>query len=205
VAMLSEVARDEALRGRLTTAATTFVGGNDAALDPAWYGAAFASYLTAGKLEAGKALLERALASQDPVMRPAALGALGDSDDPSIARWLLDEVKDTRLRTSERLNLVRGIIAAQGTREFGYDWMTRHLDELLGGGGGIFFAAKLPQALAGWCSAEQAARFARDLRPRFKGKTGELELERTIERVRSCGLLKQARGAEASRVVAALK
>jgi aminopeptidase N len=205
VAMLAEVALDEALRGRLAAAAGTFVSGQGAALDPAWYGAAFASYLAGGKLEAAKALLERALASQDPVMRPAALGALGDSDDPAIARWLLDEVKDTRLRTSERLNLVRGVIAAEGTREFGYAWMSAHLDALLGGGGGIFFAAKLPQSLAGWCSAEQAERFARDLRPRFKGKTGELELERTIERVRSCGLLKQARGREASRIVAALK
>lgn len=204
-AMLADAARDEAVRGRLAAAAKAFVGGTGAALDPAWYGPAFASYLDAGKLDAAKAMLERALASQDPVMRPAALAALGDSDDPVIAKWLLDEVKDSRLRTSERLNVIRGIIAAEGTREFGYGWMSAHLDELLGGGGGIFFAAKLPQALASWCSVEQADRFARDLRPRFKGKTGELELERTIERVRSCGMLKQARGAEASRVIAALR
>jgi hypothetical protein len=203
--MLVDDARDEAVRGRLAAAGQAFVGGQGAALDPAWYGAAFSSYLDVGKLAAAKALLERALASQDPVMRPAALAALGGSDDPAVAKWLVEEVKDPRLRTSERLNLIRGVLASSGTRDYGYAWMSAHVDELLGPGAGIFFAAKLPQALATWCSAEQAERFARDLRPRFKGKTAELELERTIERVRACGVLKHARGVEASRVVAGLK
>jgi hypothetical protein len=46
---------------------------------------------------------------------------------------------------------------------------------------------------------------ARDLRARMAGKSAELELERTIERVRSCGVLKAARGAEVSREIAKLK
>jgi len=205
VAMLVHTVRDATLRAQLAGATTAFVGGDDTALDPAWFGPGFASYVAAGKMDAAKALLERALASEDPVLRPAALAVLAGSEDPAVAKWLVDEVKDPRLRASERLNLVRGIIGAEGTREFGYQWMTAHLDELLGGSGGIFFAAKLPQALAGWCSSAQADVIARDLRERFKGKTGELELERTIERVRSCGVLKDARATEASLAVAKLK
>ena len=37
------------------------------------------------------------------------------------------------------------------------------------------------------------------LRPRLSGRSSYLEMERTIERVRSCGALKQARSAEVSR------
>jgi hypothetical protein len=162
-------------------------------------------WLDAGGRATAKALLGRALASQDPVFRPTALGALGASGKVETAKWLLDEVKDTRLRLSERLGLVRGVVSTPATREFGYTWMTQHLDELMSGGGGIFFASRLPQMLAGYCSAEKADAFARDLRPRMAGKAAELELERTIERVRSCGVLRQARRAEVSREIAKLK
>ena len=205
VGMLNDVSRDPQLRAKLTAAATAFVGGDAKALDAAWYGDAFDAYLDAGKMAGGKALLERALASEDAVLRPAALGALGSSGNLEVARWLLDDVKDPRLRLSERLGLVRGVVGNPATREWGYTWMLAHLDELLNGGGGIFFASRLPQMLAGWCSAERADAFARDLRPKLKGKSSELELERTIERVRSCGVLKQARAAEASGVIARLR
>ena len=205
IGALVDVAKDPALRSRLAAAAAAFVGGDEKALDAAWYGDALDPWLDAGGRAAAKALLERALASQDPVFRPTALGALGASGKVETAKWLLDEVKDTRLRLSERLGLVRGVVSTPATREFGYTWMTQHLDELMSGGGGIFFASRLPQMLAGYCSAEKADAFARDLRPRMAGKAAELELERTIERVRSCGVLRQARRAEVSREIAKLK
>ena len=40
---------------------------------------------------------------------------------------------------------------------------------------------------------------------RTPGKTGALELERTVERVRSCGVLRQPRGAELSAELAKVK
>ncbi len=205
IGALVDVAKDPALRSRLAAAAAAFVGGDEKALDAAWYGDALSPWLDAGGAAAAKALLEKALASQDPVFRPTALGALGSSGKVETAKWLLDEVKDTRLRLSERLGLVRGVVSTPATREFGYTWMTQHLDELMSGGGGIFFASRLPQMLAGYCSVEKADAFARDLRPRMAGKAAELELERTIERVRSCGVLRQARRAEVSREIAKLK
>lgn len=205
VGALSAVAKDAALRSRLTAAAAAFVGGDEQALDAAWYGAALDPWLDAGGPDAAKALLEKALASQDPVFRPTALGALGSSGKLDTAKWLLDEVKDNRLRLSERLGLVRGVVQTPETREWGYAWMTAHLDELMSGGGGIFFASRLPQMLAGFCSTEKADAMARDLRARMAGKSAELELERTIERVRSCGVLKEARGAEVSREIAKLR
>ena len=205
VGALVDVAKDAALRARLAAAAAAYVGGDEKALDAAWYGDALDPWLEAGGTAAAKALLERALSSQDPVFRPAALGALGGSGKAETAKWLLDEVKDERLRLSERLGLVRGVVGNPATREWGYAWLVQHLDELLDGGGGIFFASRLPQMLAGYCSVEKAEAFARDLRPKMAGKSAELELERTIERVRSCGVLKQARGADASRQIARLR
>jgi hypothetical protein len=52
---------------------------------------------------------------------------------------------------------------------------------------------------------ERAADMARDFRPRIGSGPGALELERTIERVHACGVLKQARGSEVTAAVARLK
>jgi hypothetical protein len=81
--------------------------------------------------------------------------------------------------------------------------MKAHLDGLLGGGAGIFFGARLPQILSNFCSVAIADEF-NGLRAKFAGKSGALELERTIERVRSCGKLKDVRGSELTAAVAKL-
>ena len=117
----------------------------------------------------------------------------------------LDEAKDTRLRLSERLQLVMGVAVSPKTRDTGYDWMRDHTDELLSGGAGIFLAARLPQVFGGFCSVVKADAILKDFAPKLAGKTGQLELDRTVERVRSCGVLKDARGAETSGQIAKLK
>ena len=202
VGELAEMRGETQLRGQLLAAAKARLAGDAAALDPAFYGPAFGVYLAEKKnLATAKALLEMALASSDPLLRPALLQALADTGRANIARWLLDEPRDKRLRQSEWLQLVSGIATTGATRELGYGWISAHLDEMLSGGPGVFFSARLPQLVAGFCSVEKAARIAADLGPKLAGKTAQLELDRTVERVRSCGLLKQARGAEASREV----
>jgi aminopeptidase N len=202
VGMLS--GKDEWLRQQLGAAAAAFMGGNKAALDPAWFGAAFDVAIEKGGITAAKALVEQGLASQDPMFRPAALRAAASSGQQDIADWILNGLNDARLRPSEQRNLLGSVLSSGKTREFGYGWMKAHLDELFSGGG-IFFAAKLPGLVNGFCSAARADELARDLRPRFAGKTGALEMERTIERVRACGMLKDARSAEVSREVAKLR
>lgn len=202
VARLSD--SDETLRKTLDDAAIAWLAGDAKALDPAWYGPAFEVRVAKGGLAAAQALVEKALSSEDPVLRPAALGAAAGSGKEDIARWLLDDLKDGRLRASERRGLMGGVIQSAGTRDFGYKWLHDRLDRVLAEGG-IFYASRLPQTLNGFCSVEKADEIARDLRPRFAGKTGELELERTVERIRNCGRLKDARRAEVSKAVAGLK
>ncbi len=206
---LSETVRDPGVRRQLVDAATAWLGGNTAALDPVWFDDGFTVWLDEGKAPAtalarAHALLDKALASQDPLLRPAALAALAPSGRADIAGWLLDGVVDPRLRVSERMSLVTGITVTPRTRELGYAYMRDHIDLLLAGRAGIFLSSRLPQALNGFCSAESADAIARDFGRKLAGQTGQLELERTVERVRDCGLLKTARGNQASVEIARL-
>ncbi|MEQ1497529.1 MAG: M1 family metallopeptidase [Novosphingobium sp.] len=199
---LAMTAREPAIRTELGKAASAYLAGNSMALDPAWFDAAFRILIEQGGVEAAKALAEQALTSQDPLFRPAALGAIGGSGNADVGRWVLNDFNDLRLRRSERFGLIGGVAGARETRDMAFDWVKAHAGELFGGNNGIFMASRLPQMVGGFCSAERADEIAALLRPQLQGKTGSLELERTIERVRSCGILKQARSAELSAVFA---
>ena len=211
VGQLSGTARDAAVRGKLAGAAKAWLAGDKAALDPSWYGAAFGAWLAAedriegGGLLAAKKLYGAALASTDPLFRPSALGVVARSGKADIARWVLEDARDKRLRLSERLSLVMGVAVSGRTRDMGYDWMRDHSDEMLSGGAGIFLGARLPQVFAGYCSVAKADAILKDFAPKLAGKTGELELARTVERVRSCGVLKEKRAVEVSAQIARLK
>jgi len=205
VSNLALTAKDPALRLKLGQAAKAYLAGDKAALDPAWYGVAFAVVIDEGGLAAAKDLADKALASQDPLFRPEALDAVAGSGSPEVAKWVLDGFTDSRLRKSERLGVVRSVIATRETRDLGFEWLKANFDQLTSGGGGIFSASRLSTVVNGFCSVERSEEIAALLRPKLKGKTGALELERTIERVRSCGVLKEARGAELSAELAKVK
>ncbi|MFA6218761.1 MAG: M1 family metallopeptidase [Erythrobacter sp.] len=198
------LARDPAVGKVLTDAARAYLAGDDKALDPAFMGAAFDALIEAGGLEAAKTLADKALASDDPLFRPTALRAITGSGKAAIARWVLDEFDDSRLRPSEKRGRVFGVSSAPETRELGYDWLVAHLDEMLQGSSGIFLATRIPGVASGFCSVERADEVAARFRPLLAGTPGALSLERTIERVRNCAALKAARGAEMSAALKAL-
>lgn len=182
------------LRSQLSAAIEAFFAGDAAALDPAWFGLAFDLHLRPGGDKAARQLLERALASEDPVFRPEAIAAVARSGDAATAKWLLEDFKDERLRKGEHMAFLRGVMARSSTRDYGYDWILSNLDELLDGKGGIFVSARLPQLFDDFCSLERAERMARELTGRFAGTPGALELERAIEKVRNCGLAREGLG-----------
>lgn len=198
VSQMVQGARDPKLRKQLGKAARAYLSGDAAALDPAWFGIAFDVVVEEGGLDAARHVADAALGSQDPLFRPAALGAVSGSGQDAVGRWVLDAFTDNRLRRSERLGMIRGVVSGKGTREMGYAWLQSHYEQLSAGGGGIFFASRLPGMVGGYCSAAKANEIAAFMRPRLEGKTGALELDRTLERIRSCGVLKDARGAELS-------
>lgn len=193
VGRLAGVGRDKDLRRRISAATRAFLAGDYKALDRAWYGMGFEMSVAQGKVSAAKVMVDKALSSEDPAFRPVALAAAANSGSKDVANWLLNGLSDKRLRASEKNDLLRGVLLTGQTREIGYAYLRANLDALTSGSNGIFFSSRLPQFLARFCSAERADEFARDLRPRFAGKPGALELERTIERVRNCGLLRDKR------------
>jgi hypothetical protein len=199
-----QLAHDPVVDRMLVDAAKSFLAGDHDALDPAFMGPAFTALIDAGGLEAAKALADKALASDDPLFRPTALRAVTGSGNAEIARWVLDEFDDSRLRPSEKRSKVFGVASAPETRELGYDWLVAHLDEMLQGTSGIFLASRIPAVASGFCSLERADEVAANFRPLLAGTPGALSLERTIERIRNCAALKDARGAEMSAALKAL-
>ena len=205
VRRLASSARERLVINVLANAARGLMNGDDTALDPAWYDLALPIHVFQGGPTAARALIEKALGSQDTDFRAAAISAASRSGKEETARWLLDELKDERLRGSERGEMLRGVLEAPASRNFGYAWLKANLSSLLEGSVGVFFSARTPQMLDGFCSVADAGMLASDLRPRFAGRPAELELERTIERVRNCGLLRDARKAEVTEALLRLK
>ena len=204
-AMVSNLlfAKDPEVESKLAAAASAYLRGDTKALDPAYMGDAFEAYIGGGGLDAAKRLADQALASDDPVFRPRALSAVAGSGDTEIARWVLTDWDDKRLRRTERLNSLLGVADTTETRDMGYTYLSRNLAEMMKGGSGIFFARRVPSVVSDYCSAQQADDIARNFRPVLAHTSGALELERSIERVRNCAALKVARGAELNAVLAA--
>ena len=192
------------LEATLVAAAQGYLGGDAAALDPAWFEPAFSVALARGGLPLAKALVAAALGSENAQFRPIALRVVNASGNAEVATWLLDDLHDVRLRASERRTMIRTITETVATRELGYAYVQAHFDDLFGGSNGIF-SASLPRMLTSFCSAARANEFARTLIPRLVGKTGALDLARTIERVRNCGILHDARAAELSKAVLGMR
>ncbi|MCK9541206.1 MAG: M1 family metallopeptidase [Novosphingobium sp.] len=205
VSLLASPAADKAVRKRLEQAVAAWLTGDEQALDPMWFSKGFDAWIARHGLKGGKELMDRALASSDPAFRPRALAAISGSGWAPIARWLLAGVGDPRLRPDEERGFLKGVLSSRSTARIGYDWMKGNLDTLLSGAGGIFYTANMPQWLGRFCSVDMANEFARDLGPRFAGKSGELELARVIDRVRNCGVLKEQRGTRISADFARLK
>ncbi|MDE8650774.1 M1 family metallopeptidase [Novosphingobium sp. H3SJ31-1] len=192
------------LRRQLRDATEAYLAGDHAALDPSWLAHALDLHLYFGNDKTARALVEQALSSEDPVFRPEALGAAARTGNKAIAAWLLD-LDDPRLRPSERSDILDGVMARSSTRDEGYEWIVRHADSLLSGSGGLFFATRLPRAVGHFCSVARADRIASDLRPKLAATPGAVELERSIERVRNCGVLDKTLGMEISRGFAKLR
>lgn len=193
-----------ALRKQLQDAAAKYLAGDRGALDETWIDHAFDLYIYGGGEPAARDLVQAALSSEDPVFRPAALVSAARSSRPAVASWLLD-LDDARLRASERLDIIDGVMARSVTRSMGYDWIVAHIDTLLAGSDGPFFAGRIATALGQFCSTERSVQMARDLRSHFAATAAALQLERSIEQVHNCGVLYEQRGAAISEGFAKLK
>jgi aminopeptidase N len=201
VRLIAVQAHDEAVRGTLLAAADSYLAGNAKALDNAFITSALMLRVEKGGLPEAKAMLERALASEDPIFRPRALQAIAVAGNPDIARWVF-ALNDKRLRPTERVALISGLAGTIQTRDMTADWILANYDAIAKGNG-IFISSRLPSVLSTQCSAERSRDIATKLGPKVKALgAGELAFDRTVEQIRHCGDLKTAKSGE---IAAALK
>jgi len=198
VERISGTPKGKGLRRRLLGAVDAYLAGNGSALDPSWFERGFAIYIDREGEKGARLLVDRALASEDPYFRPRALGAAASSGLKAVARWMLFELDDPRYRLSERTDMLASVMLMRSTRDIGYAWLDENFAEVAKAGGGIFLARRTPALFARYCSVAKADEIASLYRPRFVDTPGALALERSIEEVRNCGVLGQARGAEIS-------
>ena len=202
VGLVADDAEDAATNAKLAAAAKAYLDGNHAALDQSYMGAAFLADVKAGGVPTAQAIADKALASEDTVFRNAALRSITRSGRADVAAWTIG-FADPRLRPNERLYLMGGLVQASATRDMASDWILANYDKLAVGNG-IFFGSRLPQMLAGACSAERAAQIDTVLGPKVRAMgLGVLSFERTVEGVRHCGDLKAARQHDIAEALAA--
>ena len=195
VSLVSREAEDPQLNSQLAQATKAYLAGDPSALDQSFLASAFEAYVRVGGVPAAKALMEKALTSEEPQVRGNALRGVSSTGRTDVANWVFG-FQDPRIRALERINLVAGLAQAAGTRDLGADWLLANYDRLTSGANGIFVTSRLPSALSDQCSADRATRLEQVLGPKVRAIGGVLDFERTVEMVRHCGELKSARQAE---------
>jgi aminopeptidase N len=202
VTLLANEAYDANTRKTLNAAASAYLQGNTNALDQAFYSIAMRVHVQDGDLAITKNLYERVIATQDELFRGAALEAIGANRRPADAQWVLAQFKDSRLRTTDKLELMGVLMTEAQTRDLAFDWLKANYDEFAKGAG-IFAVTDIPSLPRHYCSAEKAREVDHLLRPRVaQSGRGELPFNRMLEGIRTCGALKKAKTEE---IAAALK
>jgi aminopeptidase N len=189
VSLVALDAHDPAVRTKLKAAAEKYLAGDEKVLDPAFRGSALTALGEDGGLATAKMLVGKALSTEDPDVRRAELRAAASNGTAEVADYLL-KLDDKRLRSYDRLGLIYGLAETVGTRDYTANWILDNYDELLAGGNGIFITGRIPGALNYQCGVEQANRIQSVLGPQIeKAQVGTLTFQRTVEKIRDCGIL----------------
>jgi hypothetical protein len=196
VSLVSDEAQDAATRKTLESAAQRYLKGERQALDQSFYQSAMMVHVQEGGLAASRDMYERLVTSDDELFRSAALMALGFNRRADDARWLLTQFKDQRLRSTDRIELMQGLMLNEETRDIAFDWLKVNYDDFARRAG-IFAASWIPALPSHYCSAAKADEIDQLLRPKVKqAGRGELPFNRMLESIRICGALKQQRAGE---------
>ncbi|TWB12798.1 aminopeptidase N [Nitrospirillum amazonense] len=198
--LLVREAADAPLSARLAVAAQQYLAGDRQAVSESLMDSAFIAYARRGGLPAVRRLVERALSSDDPVFRDAALDAAASTDMPVVATWLLT-LEDARLRRGERMALLHGLAAASATRDLTARWILDSYDRVIGAPNGAPYTRRLPFLMSAHCSATMADEVERRFGVLMRQDGDALDFDRMQERTRRCASLKMARSVELSRAL----
>jgi hypothetical protein len=136
------------------------------------------------------------LAAKDELIRSSMLQALPTSRRAADANWLIAQFNDERLRSTDRLSLMKGLMSQEETRDLAFDWLKANYDAFAKGTG-IFASSSIPSLPREYCSVEKSQEIDQLLRPRvIASARGELPFDRMLERIRNCGTLKAMKAKE---------
>ncbi len=196
VGLVADDAHDAGVRKQLSDAAAAWINGDKTAVDQTYLGIALAIYVEDGGLDASKAMFDRALNASDEAVRSPELRSVLSGATPDTATWVFGILGDTRLRASDKLGLIGGLMGQTKTRDMTFEWLKTNYDAMTKGAG-IFTAGRLAGSPGGYCSAEKADEVEAFLGPKvIASNRGVLPFNRMLEGIRNCGVLKDARMAE---------
>jgi hypothetical protein len=199
VELVAGAGGDPVVRGKLIAAADSYLAGNAAALDPQFAMLALSLDMEEKGVPLAKVVAEKALASEDPMLHEIAFEAIGNSGNPEVARWLLNEFKDPRLSQGVRQHVATSLLGAPRTRDIASDYLLAHFDGARAGGGGIF-ASRSARMFNVLCTNAAADAVDAKLRPPLANDS-TLGLDRTLETIRNCARFKDAKASEVSAAV----
>ncbi|MBN8648656.1 MAG: M1 family metallopeptidase [Caulobacterales bacterium] len=190
IALVADDGDDKELRNNLKKGALEFLSGNENALDPSIANIAMSILGQEGGLETTKTLFEKMKNSNDTVQRGYYLSGLV-SGGKENTKFLIDNFNDEKLRASDKLAILNGLMNNLDTRDFTYEWYKVNFNKL-SSSIGIFSASSLTQMPANFCSVAKADELEKLLRQKvIAAGRGELGFDRMIENVKSCGKLKE--------------
>ncbi|HKE93936.1 MAG TPA: ERAP1-like C-terminal domain-containing protein, partial [Povalibacter sp.] len=196
VYLLADQAHDPATRKTLNAAATAYLAGNTKALDQSFYDEAMRVHVEDGNLATTKDLYARMVDAKDELFRSAALEAVASSRRPEDARWVISQFKDKRLRSTDKIGLMKGLMGNEETRDLAFDWLKVNYDDFAKGAG-IFASSWIPSLPSDYCSVEKSHEVDQLLRPKVvEAGRGELPFNRMLESISTCGKLKAAKSQE---------
>jgi len=193
--MAMEAANPE-LANALAAAADSWSNGDANALDRTFLLDALALWVKRHGEAGAKKLLPKLIATSDADLRRRMARALGSSDEPAVARYVLANLGQKGLRPTDKLIFAHAITREPGTREIGFDSLGRNVTRLVKETN-LSSMKVVFDAPATFCSESDAARIEKSLRPHVDSyKRGGLSLSRVVESAHNCGVLKTRQQAE---------
>ena len=180
----------------LAAAATSWIDGDQSALDRTFLSDGLAVWLRRNGAAGITKLWTKLIATTDADLRHRMARAISSADDPAVARHVFANLGRPGLRSDDKLILIMTITREPATRELGFDWLAHNLPKLakeanLSSVGALF------EGPTTFCSEADSQRIERSLRPHVDAlKRGALALDRVVENVHNCGALKSAQQAD---------
>ncbi len=195
------IAKDQAMRRPLAAQAAAIVG-LDGDPDPsAAPMGEWETILSVGVQDIGEPffdrLLQQAIESDDPAFRGIATGALARVEDPALVRKLEAAVLADHFKGTEMIGILFRQMVRPATTEATYAWLRQNDLRILGMIPETFRSSIVPALGGSFCSKDRAEEWSAFVRSHASLIPGyERGLAQTVEGIRLCAALREARAAQ---------